>query len=243
VTHTPNTRVPRGEFSLAPLETGTTRLGLRSLGASRTLVLVNGRRWVPGGNGADAAADLASIPSAVVERVEILTGGASALHGADAVAGVVNVVTRRGGAAAATEASVWSGTSGRGDGTVVDVAVTAGASTPLAALVLSAGWHEEQAIQAGARPFSAVPRVFDPVAEREITSGSSTIPAGRTLTSGAVGAGNALWTSLVGAGGTSFIWDPGPAGTDYAGYPVASMRGASARPTRTPMTSSAASSG
>jgi iron complex outermembrane recepter protein len=66
---------------------------LRSLGASRTLTLVNGLRHV-GGDAGTAAVDLNSIPSSLVERVEIVTGGASAIYGSDAVSGVVNIILR-----------------------------------------------------------------------------------------------------------------------------------------------------
>ncbi|HEY4366438.1 MAG TPA: TonB-dependent receptor [Steroidobacteraceae bacterium] len=73
---------------------GTATVSLRNLGNQRTLVLVNGRRLMPGDptqNG-NSAPDLNQIPSALVERVEVLTGGASAVYGADAVAGVVNFI-------------------------------------------------------------------------------------------------------------------------------------------------------
>ncbi|HEX3363662.1 TonB-dependent receptor domain-containing protein [Phenylobacterium sp.] len=65
---------------------GTATVNLRNLGAARTLVLIDGRRAQP------TPADLNFIPSALVERVDVLTGGASATYGADAVAGVVNFV-------------------------------------------------------------------------------------------------------------------------------------------------------
>lgn len=72
---------------------GNATLDLRGMGSSRTLVLVNGRRM--GGGGAySEAADVNQIPTAMIERVEVLTGGASTTYGADAVAGVVNFVLR-----------------------------------------------------------------------------------------------------------------------------------------------------
>lgn len=75
---------------------GLSLLDLRGLGTSRTLVLVNGRRHV----GSDAlvttvAVDINSIPADLIERVEIITGGSSAVYGSDAIAGVVNFVLRR----------------------------------------------------------------------------------------------------------------------------------------------------
>ena len=73
--------------------TGTASVDLRDLGPKRTLVLINGRRLVPGDpNSSSQAADLNFIPSALIKRVDVLTGGASSVYGADAVAGVVNFI-------------------------------------------------------------------------------------------------------------------------------------------------------
>ena len=72
---------------------GLSRVNLRSLDDARTLVLLNGRRFVPGGDGADASVNLNAVPLSIVERIEIMTGGASAAYGSDAVAGVVNIIT------------------------------------------------------------------------------------------------------------------------------------------------------
>ena len=74
---------------------GTATVSLRGLGTSRTLVLIDGRRLMPGGIGGGAAADLNFIPSALIQSVEVLTGGASSTYGADAVAGVVNFKMNR----------------------------------------------------------------------------------------------------------------------------------------------------
>jgi iron complex outermembrane receptor protein len=73
--------------------TGLTMLNLRNLGTDRTLVLVDGRRHV-GGLPGSAAVDIDTIPIDMIERVEILTGGASAVYGADGVSGVVNFVLK-----------------------------------------------------------------------------------------------------------------------------------------------------
>jgi outer membrane receptor protein involved in Fe transport len=73
--------------------TGTAEVDLRYLGAKRSLVLINGRRMMPGDpNSANQSADLNVIPSALIRRAEVLTGGASSVYGADAVAGVVNFI-------------------------------------------------------------------------------------------------------------------------------------------------------
>ena len=74
--------------------TGTDNVNLRDLGASRTLVLVDGSRLMPG-DPADPAADVNVVPAALVDHIEILTGGASAVYGSDALAGVVNFIMRQ----------------------------------------------------------------------------------------------------------------------------------------------------
>lgn len=73
---------------------GLNALDLRGLGTDRTLVLVNGRRRVPAVPGSSAV-DVSTIPPNLVERVEVITGGASALYGADAVAGVTNFILKK----------------------------------------------------------------------------------------------------------------------------------------------------
>jgi outer membrane receptor protein involved in Fe transport len=71
---------------------GTASLNLRGLGPQRTLVLVNGRRLGPGAGDGRNFSDINEIPAALIQRIDILTGGASSVYGADAVAGVVNFV-------------------------------------------------------------------------------------------------------------------------------------------------------
>lgn len=74
---------------------GTANVSLRGLGAQRTLVLVNGRRWSPSGTqGTTNSVDLTAIPNSLISRIEILKDGASSVYGADAVAGVINVITK-----------------------------------------------------------------------------------------------------------------------------------------------------
>ena len=74
--------------------TGTATLNLRGLGSPRTLVLIDGRR-LPYGGVTNSAADINQIPTQMIERVDILTGGASAVYGSDAVAGVVNFIMKK----------------------------------------------------------------------------------------------------------------------------------------------------
>lgn len=80
--------------AFANAEAGAAFVNLRGLGTNRSLVVVNGRRRVSG-SASQSAADLNMIPAAMIERVELITGGASAVYGADAVTGVVNLITKK----------------------------------------------------------------------------------------------------------------------------------------------------
>ena len=71
---------------------GSSGISLRNLGSDRTLVLVNGRRWT---TGLDGSVDLNTIPTAMVERIDVLKDGASTIYGSDAIAGVVNFILKR----------------------------------------------------------------------------------------------------------------------------------------------------
>ncbi|MGK6323409.1 TonB-dependent receptor plug domain-containing protein [Sphingomonas sp. DT-51] len=83
--------ISRTNSSFATQGAGAATVNLRNLGEDRTLVLVNGRRFVSGQPGSQAV-DLNVIPTQFIERVDVLTGGASAVYGSDAVAGVVNII-------------------------------------------------------------------------------------------------------------------------------------------------------
>ncbi|MHB1991975.1 TonB-dependent receptor [Metallibacterium scheffleri] len=90
-----------GNFGFPPdgsgVGSGSATLSLRNLGAKRTLILVDGLRWVneSSASGVSAAVDLNTIPVSIIERIEILPDGASALYGSDAIGGVVNIITKR----------------------------------------------------------------------------------------------------------------------------------------------------
>ncbi len=90
-----------GNFGFSPngdgVGAGSAQVDLRHLGSKRVLVLVDGIRWVneSSASGVGASTDLNTIPLALVERVEVLKDGASSIYGSDAIAGVVNIITRR----------------------------------------------------------------------------------------------------------------------------------------------------
>ena len=168
---------------------GSTRVSLRGLGSSRTLVLLNGRRMVPGGTGADSSVDLNTIPTAAIERIEVLKDGASAVYGSDAIAGVVNIITRKN--FRQTEVNALTGMSQRGDGTTYDLNVTTGAGSDRGNITFSAGYYNQQPVWAGERDFSKIPRAYDATGDNsplgqigQYTLGSSTIPQGRIALTG-----------------------------------------------------------
>jgi outer membrane receptor protein involved in Fe transport len=73
---------------------GAVRMDFRNLGAGRTLILVDGKRWINSGEGANSSVDLNTIPTAAIARVEILKDGASAVYGSDAIGAVINIITK-----------------------------------------------------------------------------------------------------------------------------------------------------
>jgi len=101
--------------------TGANSLDLRGLGGSRTLTLVNGRRHVSGFRGSQAV-DVGSIPRALVKSVEVTTGGASAVYGADAVTGVVNFILKDDFEGLQIDLSAGRPERGAGETTVLDIA-------------------------------------------------------------------------------------------------------------------------
>ena len=121
---TPNVSRTNSNFSTA--SAGVALVDLRDLGTARTLVLINGRRVVAGVPG-ESAVDLNTIPTDFIERVELLTGGASATYGSDAVAGVVNIILKRNFNGLLADASI--GESAKGDDAKRKLALTFGTSS------------------------------------------------------------------------------------------------------------------
>ena len=133
--------------------TGLTLLDLRNLGEDRTLVLVNGRRHVAGLPGS-AAVDVDTIPFALLERVDIQTGGASALYGADGVSGVVNFILRRDYEGFDVRAQY--GSSGEGDADTVLVSGVLGQNVDdgRGNVTVALEYSKEQRLRANQRDFA-----------------------------------------------------------------------------------------
>jgi len=152
---------------------GSTRVDLRNLGDNRTLVLVNGRRWI---TGLDGGVDLNSIPLAVIERIEVLKDGASAIYGSDAIAGVINITTVD--SYDGMEARAYLGESAEGDGRVESYDFTLGTSSERASVVANVSYVKQEPIFAGAREISAVPTYGLPPNDVSAFA-SATTPYGR----------------------------------------------------------------
>ena len=155
---------------------GSTRISLRSLGVTRTLVLINGRRMVNAGLGASSAVDLNSIPSAAVERVEVLKDGASAVYGSDAIAGVVNIITRK--RFNGTEIGGEYGISTRGDAQTIDVEGTVGRAGDWGSFLFSAGYFSQGESWLRDRDFSKFAYTYDYTTQMQTPGGSSRTPQG-----------------------------------------------------------------
>jgi outer membrane receptor protein involved in Fe transport len=124
---------------------------LRGLGAGTTLVLLNGRR-LPGSGSSNLFTDISNLPLAALERIEVLTDGASALYGSDAVGGVVNVVLKQG--YSGIETSVRN-VFGQGDVHDYHVAQTLGTGWGSGSLNVSYEYVKRDQLRATSRPFSA----------------------------------------------------------------------------------------
>ena len=140
----------RGSVLASNAEQGGAYLDLRNLGAQRTLVLVNGKRWPTSVNG---YTDVSNIPAALIERVEILKDGASAIYGSDAISGVVNFILKskfEGG-----EASAYYGANEKGDGESHQYDLTWGANNAKGSLMANISINRQGAVFAKDRDITS----------------------------------------------------------------------------------------
>ena len=142
----------------AGIGAGSVQLSLRNLNAKRTLVLVDGRRWIAGASasGVPGTVDLNTLPANVIERVEVLQDGASAIYGSDAIGGVVNIITRKDYDGFRFDTQYGQYLSD-GDGESFEASALWGASNDTTSLMLSASYIEERGIETADRPRSAFP--------------------------------------------------------------------------------------
>lgn len=156
---------------------GAAAINLRGLGRGRTLVLLDGRRL--GTSGVTSSIDANAIPSAIIERVEVVTGGASAVYGSDAVTGAVNFITRKNftGLELSSQFDIY----GAGDGETYDASLAAG--TDFAGdrghLSIFADYYRRTSVFQGDREFTKT--VLSEVDGVLVPTGSFNVPGSATL--------------------------------------------------------------
>src|SRR5215469_5992358 len=151
---------------------GASNVDLRNLGAARVLVLVNGKRWV---TALDGTVDLNTIPASIIDHVEVLQDGASAIYGSDAISGVVNIVTVKDYNARSADAYIgmYNG-DGHWDGKTQQYDFTMGSSTDKGGLVFNVNYSNQDGVPSAHRNISK-----EPVIGQGNSGGSSAIPNGR----------------------------------------------------------------
>lgn len=135
---------------------GTASVDLRGLGDKRTLVMVNSRRMVPTGASTSQTVDINNIPASLIERVEVVTGGASAVYGSDAIAGVVNFVMKTDFEGA--QLDLKNAETFENDGNRYDISLTVGGNfdDDKGNATMYFGYTDRQEVFQGDRDFSSV---------------------------------------------------------------------------------------
>ena len=170
---------------------GSVRMDFRNLGGGRTLVLVDGKRWINSGEGANSSVDLNTIPTASIERVEILKDGASAVYGSDAIGAVINIITKDN--YEGVEFQAQTGEYYDGGGLANSYQVTAGTSFDRGSFMFGASLVEVEDLHNSDRKQTAARPSF---------GGSSGTPQGR-LAYGGVVPGCSNWQPNEGTSGSS----------------------------------------
>ncbi len=155
---------------------GIATVDLRNLGTTRTLVLVNGRRHVAGDIDNPSVVDLNSIPNEFIDRIEVITGGASAVYGSEAMAGVINIITKED--FEGMSVSTRYGSSEKSDGQDAKISITGG--SPFADgkghAMFNIGYQDLSSVESSDRPLSATDNFFG-----DFSSFSSFAPKGSVL--------------------------------------------------------------
>ena len=167
-----------GNFGFPPdgggIGAGSSQVDLRHLESKRVLVLVDGMRWVneSSASGVSGSADLNTIPLAIVDHIEVLEDGASAIYGSDAIAGVVNVITKKHFDGFAVHA--YYGEYGEGDGQTTDASIMWGHTGDRWNAIVAATYFKQDRVSSADRELSRFP---EPGAG--LRAGSSGTPQGR----------------------------------------------------------------
>ncbi len=136
---------------------GTSVIALRNLGPQRTLVLLDGQRLIPQFGG---SVDLNIIPLAMIDHIEVLKDGASSIYGADAIGGVINLITRKHADGLTLESNY--GASDRGDAQTYGVAATVGANTERGNVFVGLAWNHRAPLPQNDRDWAVAMHGDDP---------------------------------------------------------------------------------
>jgi len=155
---------------------GAATVDLRHLGAKRVLVLVDGIRWVneSSASGVSSAVDLNTIPTSIIDHVEVLQDGASSIYGSDAIAGVVNIITRR--SFDGLQFQAYGGTFDSGGGGTGQFSLSTGTNTDTLSAFIDLSYSRQNEISAASREITAFPT---PGIGRCTARCSSGTPSGR----------------------------------------------------------------
>ena len=161
---------------------GSAEIDLRYLSSKRTLVLVDGLRFVNGtsGSGIPSTVDINTIPANMISRIEVLQSGASPLYGSDAIAGVVNIITKA--SQEGLEASAQFGTFRQGDGHTQDYNLSYGWKGEHTNLVIGGSYVKQQAVFSRDRSISQFPNPGQTACSNGGGGCSSAAANGRFLT-------------------------------------------------------------
>lgn len=161
---------------------GSAEIDLRYLSSRRVLVLVDGLRWVPGAaaSGVPGSVDLNTIPVSMIGRMEVLQEGASPIYGSDAIAGVVNIITKQSQDGFQASAQV-GGYLEEGDGFSQDYNVSWGVSNETTRVVVGGGYFKQDPVYAADRDISLFPSPY--ATSCEAGGCSSGTPLGRFIIS------------------------------------------------------------
>ena len=158
---------------------GSADINLRGLGSQRTLVMLNGRRMAASGIG--SAVDINNLPQVLIDRVEIITGGATTVYGSDAVSGVVNFITRRDFDGFGLDAGVYM--TEQGDANTYDLNLTYGHNfaNGRGNITVFGAYLDREELRSSERELTAVTWSdpwWTPGAGELVQSGSSAVPEG-----------------------------------------------------------------
>ena len=190
---------------------GAAEVDLRYLGSRRVLVLVDGLRYVNGASasGVPGSTDLNTIPESMIERIEVLQDGASAIYGSDAIAGVINIITKKhqDGFLGSAQAGIFA----QGDGFTQNYQLSYGLGSENTGtqIVVGGNYVKQEPVSSGDRDISLFPT---PGATQCDSSCSSGTPNGRFIV---LGQNLTLRAPVI---GRRPVYDPAGAGGDFRGF-------------------------